>query len=719
MPKDGSALSAPSGNVTMKDRNAPMRRICLIGAGGIARIHAEVLGRLPGVSVVAVADPRRAAAEALARLLPGARAAASVEEALSGGEGFDAAHVLTPPDTHAAIAIPLLEAGRDVLLEKPMAVSHEECDRLAGAAARGGATLGINQNFLFHPAFVALRRAVAQRRRGRPRFVDCVYNVPLRQLAAGQLGHWMFAAPVNILLEQAVHPLSQAVALLGSVHALEAIPDAPRILWEGRRFQAGWTVNLRGETLSAAMRFAVGENFPLWQITVVCDDGAIVADILANRVHMLGRTRFADPIDWVAAPASSAAEMVTAGLGNAARYGASLLGLAKRNDPFYRSMQGSIAAFHRAPGRFEADSSFGARLVGLCEDIAARLPIEENRAAPPQAPATLRGAPDVAVLGGTGFIGRATVARLLREGLSVAVMARGTAGLPPVFSGPRLRLLRGDIADPAAVTQAVAGAGAVVNLAHGGGGTDYAAIRAAMVGGAEIVARACLSAGSGRLVHVGSIASLYLGPGAGQVTGATPPDPEAERRGDYARAKADCDVMLLDLHAREGLPVTILRPGLVVGQGTSPFHSGLGFFNTEQHVVGWNRGRNPLPFVLVEDVADAILRALRAGAAVGRCYNLVGDVRPTARDYIAWLAEETGRPLRFHPKFPDALLAEEGGKWLLKRLGGRRAALPSRRDLLSRGLTASIDCSDAKRDLGWAPEADAVRFRAGAFASKP
>ena len=78
-----------------------------------------------------------------------------------------------------------------------------------------------------------------------------------------------------------------------------------------------------------------------------------------------------------------------------------------------------------------------------------------------------------------------------------------------------------------------------------------------------------LAAGTARLLHVGSIASLYLGPNAGPITGATPPDPEAVRRGDYARAKAECDLMLLAMHEQEGLPLVILRPGLVVGRGTS------------------------------------------------------------------------------------------------------------------------------------------------------
>jgi nucleoside-diphosphate-sugar epimerase len=692
-----------------------MRRICLIGAGNIARIHAEVLRSVPGVAVVAIVDPRPGAAAALARLLPAARVLAGVEDALADG-GFDAAHVLTPPDTHAEIGVRLLEAGRDVLLEKPLSVSSPQGARLVAAATASGASLGVNQNFLFHPAFVALRRAVDGGRLGRPRSVEVIYSVPLRQLAAGQFGHWMFAAAVNILLEQAVHPLSQIVALAGRSGEMAAIPDAPWMLWEGRPFRAGWSVALAGARLPALLRFAVGEAFPAWQITVVCDDGVMVADILANRLHAIRRSRFADPVDGIVAGLRAGGAMLGAGIANAGRYGAGLLGVTGRSDPFFRSMKASIAAFHAAPPRFEADGAFGAHLVELCETIAAQLPAAENSAVTACAPALLKGVPDVAVLGGTGFIGRATVAALLREGRSVVVMARGVAGLPPAFSGPRVRLASGDIADAAAVRAAISGAGQVVNLAHGGGGGDYAAIRAAMVGGAEKVARACTAAGTGRLVHVGSIASLYLGPGAGTVTGATPPDPEGQRRGDYARAKAEADVLLVALHAREGLPVTILRPGLVVGQGTSPFHSGVGFFNTDQHCIGWNRGTNPLPFVLVEDVAEAIRLALDAPGIEGCCYNLVGGVRPTARAYVAALEAALGRPLRYHPKVPSLLLAEEVAKWLLKRAGGRRVPPPSRRDILSRGLVAQFDCADAESSLGWRPNADPAVFRKRALA---
>jgi nucleoside-diphosphate-sugar epimerase len=237
-----------------------------------------------------------------------------------------------------------------------------------------------------------------------------------------------------------------------------------------------------------------------------------------------------------------------------------------------------------------------------------------------------------------------------------------------------------------------------------------------MVGGAEMVARICQEAGVRRLVHVGSIAGLYLGPQSAPVTGATPPDPADHLRADYSRAKALSDRMLLALHASAGLPVVILRPGIVVGAGGPPFHSGIGFYNTEQHCIGWGDGRTPLPFVLVDDTADAIALACFAPGIEGRCYNLVGDVRLTGAAYIEALGQALGRPLRFHPQSPVQLWAEDLGKWVVKRLGGRAVPRPALRDFRSRAMTATFDCTDAKRDLGWAPVAARDAFVAAAVA---
>ena len=691
-----------------------MNGICLVGAGVISQSHAEALRSL-GRRVVAVVDPDPAAAGRLAQTT-GAAAHASVAAALSAG-GFDRAHVLVPPPAHGETALALLEAGIHVLAEKPLATSSAECAALLGAARRGGAQLGVNQNFVHHPAFVQLRRKVESGALGRPRFVSCLYNVALRQLQARQFGHWMFRAPGNILLEQAVHPLSQIAVLTGPVTQVRALAGPAMEIAPGVPFVPAVTLTLEGERLPAQLRFAVGQSFPFWQVTVVCDDGVIIADIFANRVAIHDRTRWLEPVDALLSGLALAAGVAGDSVANAARYAAAMLHLTGRGDPFLRSMRASIAAFHEAVdhGRAPAlDGTFGAGLVGLCETIRDQaFPTPSAPAA--AAPEAAVGAPvHVAVLGGTGFIGTHVVRALLDAGLAVSVMARNVQNLPAVFADPRVALHQGDIRDKVAVATAIAGAPVVVNLAHGGGGGGYEAVRDAMLGGAETVARACRAAGVRRLVHVGSIAALYLGPQEAAVTGATPPDPQAETRADYARAKAECDRRLLALHAAEGLPVIILRPGLVVGEGSAPFHSGLGFRNTEQHCIGWNSGGNPLPFVLVGDVATAVLGAIRAEGIEGHCYNLVGDVRPNARTYVAALAETLRRPLRYHPQWPTWLWLEDMGKWAIKRLTGRQVPMPSRRDFLSRGMEATFDCTDAKRDLGWRPEADTDRFFARA-----
>ncbi|WP_198372365.1 NAD-dependent epimerase/dehydratase family protein [Roseomonas rosulenta] len=689
-----------------------MRRVCIVGAGVIAATHAEALSRLPGINLAAVVDPDEGAAARLAATWRIGQVYRSVTEALDHG-AIDAAHILVPPPLHAEVARPFLEAGKAVLVEKPLAVTTAACEMLRDTAQTCGAVLAVNQNFLFHPAFLQLRKQLSAGRFGPPRSVACTYAMPLRQLAARQFGHWMFHAPGNILLEQAVHPLSQILALAGAVRDIRAIAEPAREISPGVAFHAGVTASLDCVSLPAHLSFAVGRQFPVWQVAVVCDDGVITADMVTNRVWGQGRTRWVEPVDNLASGLRTASAMVGASVRNLARFGVSTLGLAGRSDPFFQSMRGSIAAFHAAlsgGAPFPADAGFGTALVQACERISA-----QAFAPPPPArlprPALLAVAgSDVALIGGTGFIGSEVARRLIDEGRRVSVLARNVTNLPAPFDRPEVELHRGDMRDRSAVERAIGSAPVVINLAHGGGGGSFEAIRAAMLGGAEGVAQACMAASVRRMIHVGSIASLYCGAEAGTITGATPPDPEDERRADYARAKILCDRLLMDLHAQRGLPVVILRPGLVLGPGTSPFHSGLGFFNNEQHCIGWNAGRNPLPFVLVQDVAAAILLAASAEGIEGHCYNLVGDVRPSAREFIAQLAQATGRPLRFHPKAPDLLLLEEGAKWLLKRLGGRRGPAPSRRDLLSRGLRARFDCDDAKRDLGWRPVGDAREF---------
>jgi len=688
-------------------------RVGLVGAGFIADIHAEALRHVPNATVTAVADPAPGRAASLADRW--GIAGRFTDTADLAGK-VDAVHVLVPPNLHRHVAEPLLQAGLHVLLEKPMAETPADCAALQQAAAEAGVALGVNQNFVFHPAQVELQKAVRANRIGPVRHVSVLYNMPLRQLDGGQLGHWMFAEPRNLLLEQAVHPLSQVEDLLGPVRSVEAQAQPPRRVGEGLELITGWLLSLRCERGTAQLQFALGQSHPVWSVTAIGDDGVLEADVINNRVSSSTPSRWLDFADTLQSGGERASGLVMGSLDGAFRYLAGMSGLAPRGDAFFRSMQGSLGAFYRQLGKEERPrGGMGGRLVQVCADIAAT--VDGPKARPRPAPPADDAMYDVVVLGGTGFIGRHTLAALRAEGKRVAVFARSVDNLPLPFHDPEVGVFRGSIGDKAAVADVVRRAPVVVNLAHGGGGATAAAVEAAMVGGARLVAEAALEAECEHLVFVSSIAALYLGARNARITADTPPDPNCDRRADYARAKALADRAMLQMHAQLGLPVSILRPGVVLGLGTSPFHSGIGLYNRQTHCIGWNDGQNPLPLVLGEDVASAIAAAVRTPAAIGKTLNLVGDVRLNAREYTRELGYATGRPLAYHPSATWMLQAEELLKWGIKRAAGRKVAVPSYADLKSRGLVSQFDCSTEKKLLGWQPESDRDRFLQQAFAT--
>lgn len=700
------------------------RRVCLVGAGFISEVHAEAIAALPNARVAAVVDPNQAAAKRLANKWSVPNIFGSVEEAIESGQ-FDAAHILVPPTLHHDVASAFLDAGKPVLLEKPMATSSADCESLNDLAAQRNTVLGINQNFVYHPAFARLRSAVAARELGPLEFVNCIYSVPLRQLGSGQLGHWMFHEPGNILLEQAVHPLSQMVSLLGPVDDLAAKAEPAIEISPGVSFHKTLGMTISGAKGAGQLHFQVGSSFGFWQITAGCTDGILVADILANRYYTHERGNGLEQVDGYFSGRKTGRAIARDARRNVQDFMLSTLRLKAKADPFYVSMKGSLGAFHDALDQNQSplsDGKFGGGLVTLCEQAAksAFKKAPGNRSKTKAPKLTTKGRYDVALLGGTGFIGGHTVRAFLNAGKTVGVMARNVRNLAPVFFEDGVVVVRGDVTNPDDVSNAIGDAKTVVNLAHGGGGANWEEIKRAMVDSGSTVGQICLDKGVERLVQVGSIAGLYLGDSSAVITGATPVDPRSEERADYSRAKAESDKALLDLHRTKGLPVCIVRPGVVVGAGGLPFHSGLGNFNNEQHCVGWNDGLNPLPFVLVEDVADAIVRACTADGVDGKCYNLVGEVEMSAQAYVTALAQALHRPIRFHPQSVAWFQAGEIFKWLVKRAGGRKVGFPSYRDLKSRGMVSRFDVSDAKHDLGWEPVSDRgafIRHGADVYAS--
>lgn len=129
-------------------------RMGVAGAGVFGRNHLRVIASCERAELAGIYDPDAERARAAAADY-GGTVCASLEE-LAGR--CDAAVVASPTTTHAEVACALLEAGLDVLVEKPMAASEAEAQRMIEAAARRGRLLQVGHLERFNPAVEAARR---------------------------------------------------------------------------------------------------------------------------------------------------------------------------------------------------------------------------------------------------------------------------------------------------------------------------------------------------------------------------------------------------------------------------------------------------------------------------------------------------------------------------------------------------------------------------------
>jgi predicted dehydrogenase/nucleoside-diphosphate-sugar epimerase len=698
-------------------------RVAVVGAGYIADFHLEVLKGTPDVELTAVCDVDTRRAEAAARKFGAQRAVAHLADLPA--LGIEVAHLAVPPDLHVALTRELLELGIGVFVEKPLALATDDARALAALAEARGLPLGVNHNNVFHPAFRRLLARLEQGEIGRVEHVQVTLSVPLRQLDAGDFTHWMFRAPRNIVFEQAVHPLSQLQHLLGRVRSAATTKLGTRELHPGQVFHDRWCTAFTAERGTAQLYLAFGQPFTRSTLQVIGSDGSLEADLFHDHVAGERKTLYLDFWNSYLAGARRARQLKRDARSVLFGWSRFTLGIGARKDAFYVGMRDSIRAFHAALRAGEAppnDAHTAVQVTEWADALAGDTP-----ATPPPAPtfpepgAARSG--EVVVLGGTGFIGRRVVERLVARAVPVTCVVRRTHSLPQSIVDAALaghvRLVRASLGDDGGMARALAGAERCIHLATGNGAT-WEEVERVMVQGSAQVAEQCADAGVKRLVYVSSIAALYTGTDGKRTEGARSgvihdgwdTDPEPEARPLYARGKAAAERAVKAACERRGLGLVVARPGVVLGEGTPMQHSGLGLWVRDNHCVGWGLGDNPLPLVLADDVADALVAAAIApGSGVdGKALNLCANPGLSGSEVVAELRRATGRALSFHPRRMWVSQAAEIGKWLVKRAGGRKAPFPSYRDLKSRALQARFTSDIARQELGWRPVEEREAF---------
>ena len=140
--------------------------LCIVGCGSAATEHIRAVSELSGARITSVVSRNSGRAGSARRLARADRQSSSLKEALAGG-GFDACILCTPNHTHYEMSKTILQAGRHLLLEKPMTLHLRQSRALVRMAESRGLTLMVAHTRRFMPAFVKARQLIRAGRLGR------------------------------------------------------------------------------------------------------------------------------------------------------------------------------------------------------------------------------------------------------------------------------------------------------------------------------------------------------------------------------------------------------------------------------------------------------------------------------------------------------------------------------------------------------------------------
>ena len=303
------------------------------------------------------------------------------------------------------------------------------------------------------------------------------------------------------------------------------------------------------------------------------------------------------------------------------------------------------------------------------------------------------------VTGATGFLGSALVTELVKRQQPVRILARDEKKARQLY-GDAVTICPGEITDTAQVQRAVDGATTIYHLA---GRLYHPSISAELyrqvhVEGTQILLRACQEQSQlRRIVHV-STTGVY------GVTGTIPAAEDASfaPTNPYEATKLEGEQFALRAYQEQGLPVTVVRPGLVYGPGDLHL---LGFFASINkglfRVI--DGGKALLHPVYIDDMVAAFLLCAERSMAPGRSYNIAGEQPVTVRELATAIAHAQGKelpagsiPLWLANLASDIFAITPG-------MRGERAPLTRSR---VKFLTHSriYDISRARAELGYSPK---------------
>ena len=662
----------------------------LLGAGHISEFHIRALKRLANVQIVGVADVDEACARALAEKHGLPAAFSSLEDLLQNRP--DVIHVLTPPAAHAENAIRAISNGCHVMVEKPLATTVADCDRIAATAEEYGRAVCVGHSLVRDPFVVRAMEIVQSGAIGTVVGVDHLRSQFYPPFQGGAVPG-MYRDGGFPFRDIGVHSLYLMETLLGRIRDVKSCLGSSET--DGNPRYKEWRVLADCERGLGHIYLSWNVN-PLQNVLIIHGThGVIRADIFGMSVTARKTSKLPGHAERIANTMGEGRRMMTQVVGNVFR----VLGKRLRQ---YHGLQVLVGEFYEAlaagrPAPVGLDE--GRSAVRWTEQVATEADEAKRRYV---AGFATSGAAEVLVTGATGFIGRHLLRRLLEEKDRVRILVRRRP-VAEFRDNPKVEVFLGDLGDAASVDGAMSGIKEVYHLGATveGEAEDF---QCATVVGTQNIIDSCLKQGVEKLIYMSSLSVIDAASAAGNgahVKEDFPFEPHPERRGLYTQTKLDAERIIAEAVKSRGLRAVILRPGEVMGPD-KVFLSGAVGREAAGRVIVLGSGKSLVPLIWVEDLVDAILAAAASNHFDGTAFNLVDSEEVTQDELARHYLQALGRKPRL-VHFPLFALypAAFSLQVTLGLLGKQSPITPYR--LSSAVASRRFDCTAAKQQLGWEP----------------
>jgi predicted dehydrogenase len=348
-------------------------RAALIGCGQIAKIHVSALNRA-GVALVAVCDRDELKAAELAARTPDVRRYTEAELLLAEVEP-DVVHILTPPSSHASLAVSAAKAGAHALVEKPVALSTEEADQMIAAARRHGVHLVPNHNYLLKPSVQRARELVGGGEIGEVVHVDAYYGLFGEAPAAG-VAHWADRLPGGVFTNYLPHVVYLQEAFLGGIEAVTgvAIAHDPR----SQDQASGLTVLLEGQKATGVISISKRAKPYAKYVRIFGAKGIVHADLVSEVTTVHRERRLPRLLTKALFNLEVVPQLVLGTAVNSAKVAARTMPAMPDVHNFVRELYAALEAGREPP----ASAEDGRMVVSVMEEVWKRMPEALRRPSP-------------------------------------------------------------------------------------------------------------------------------------------------------------------------------------------------------------------------------------------------------------------------------------------------------------------------------------------------